>query len=156
MSNNNRPTVQIRNKQFIAGTQKRLQGVQQLPIAGTTYTPADLVKLFQSQIDKADAIAPLKGKYHDAVQAYRDLSKQVARVVVGFRAQVRNIFGDAAEVLADFGLTPVKTTKPKPATQVTAAAKRVATRKARNTMGKKQKKTVKGATAAPVPPTKPT
>lgn len=156
MSNTNRPTVQARNKQFIAGIQKRLQNAQQLPIAGTNYTPADLVKLFQSQIDKADAIAPEKGKYHDAVQAYRDLSKQLARIVVGFRAQVRNIFGESSEVLADFGLTPVKTTKPKPATQVQAAAKRVATRKARNTMGKKQKKSVQGAPAAPATATKPT
>jgi hypothetical protein len=156
MSNITRPSTQARNKQFIAGIQKRLQNVSQLPIAGTNYTPADLVKLFQSQIDKADAIAPLKGKYHDAVQAYRDLSKQLARVVIGFRTQVRNIFGDTSEVLADFGLTPVKTTKPKPATQVSAAAKRAMTRKARSTMGKKQKKSVKAAPPAPATGTKPT
>jgi hypothetical protein len=156
MSNSNRPTVHARNKQFIAGIQKRLQGAQSLAIAGANYTPADLVKLFQSQIDKADAIAPAKGKYHDTVQAYRDLAKQLAPIAVGFRTQVRNIFGATSEVLADFGLTPVKTTKPKPASQVAAAAKRVATRKARSTMGKKQKKTVKGAPAAPPTVTKPT
>jgi hypothetical protein len=155
MSNNNRPSVQARNKQFIAGIQKRLQSAQNLPVAGATYTPAELVKLFQSQIDKADAIAPVKGKLHDAVQAYRDLTKQLAPIVVGFRAQVRNIFGATNEVLADFGLTPVKTTKPKPAMQVAAATKRAATRKARNTMGKKQRKSVKGAPAATPTPSKP-
>jgi hypothetical protein len=156
MSNNNRPTVQTRNKQFVAGIQKRLQNVQSLPIAGATYTPADLVKLFQSQIDKADAIAPAKGKYHDTVQAYRDLAKQLAPIALGFRTQVRNIFGATSEVLADFGLAPVKTTKPKPATQVAAAAKRAVTRKARNTLGKNQKKAIKGAPAAPVTAPKPT
>jgi hypothetical protein len=154
MSNINRPSVQARNKAFIAGIQKRLQNVAQLPIGGSNYPPADLVKLFQSQIDKADAIAPLKGKYHDAVQAYRDQAKQLARIVIGFRAQVRNIFGETSEVLADFGMSPAKTTKPKPATQVSAAAKRVATRKARSTMGKKQKKAVKGAPATPQTATK--
>jgi hypothetical protein len=156
MSNNNRPSVQARNKQFVAGIQKRLLGAPSMPIAGSSYTPADLVKLFQSQIDKADAIAPAKGKYHDTVQAYRDLTKQLAPIIVGFRTQVRNIYGATSELLADFGLSPVKTTKPKPATQVAAAVKRVATRKARSTMGKKQKKAVKGAPAAPPTVTKPT
>jgi hypothetical protein len=60
--------------------------------------------------------------------------------------------------LADYGLTPHKAKTPlSTEAQAEAIAKSTATRKARNTMGKQQKKLVKGtAPTAPTPPQAPT
>ena len=54
-------------------------------------------------------------------------------------------FSRSPDVLAVFGLAPRKTTTPTVQVLAAAAAKREATRKARNTMGSKQRKAVKGA-----------
>ena len=67
----------------------------------------------------------------------------------GFEAVIRGTFGNSADVLKDFGLTPRRAPTPRTAEQkAVAAAKRVATRAARHTMGKNQKKDVKGAVSA--------
>jgi hypothetical protein len=151
MSNNSKPnrqSVQARDKQFISGITKRLSNVQSLAIAGTTYTPAQLTQLFQSQIDNADAVAQAKAKYQDALKAYRDQAKQLVSVVSGFRGQIRNIFGDASEPLADFGMNPRKVTKPNLDTKTAAVVKNKATRKARGTMGSKKRRSIKGTVPA--------
>jgi hypothetical protein len=152
----NRPSVQARDKQFIVGIGKRLQNVQSLAIAGKVYAPADLVKLFQQQIDAADAIDAARAKLHDVTQAFRGLSTSLVPILNGFRHQIRNIFGDQAEVLANFGIAPVK----QPATptveqKAAAAAKRKATRQARHTAGPKQKAAIHGVPATPPTPPKP-
>jgi hypothetical protein len=144
----NRPSVQARDKQFITGINKRLTTVQSLAIAGTTYTPAQLIQLFQSQIDSADAVAIAKAKYQDAVKAYRDQAKQLVSVTSGFQSQIRNLYGNASEPLSDFGMSPRKVAKPKLATKVVAVDKAKATRKARGTLGPKKRKSIKGTVPA--------
>jgi len=62
---------------------------------------------------------------------------------------VKVTFGNQPDALADFGLAPPKARAPMTAEQkAVAAAKRKATRVARGTLGKKQKKAVKGAVTA--------
>jgi hypothetical protein len=150
----NRPSVQARNGQFVAGIAKRLQTVPSVAIAGATYTPAELVALFQSLTDKADAVATAQAKLRDAFKAYRDLSKELVPVVGGFRHAMRNLFGAQHEALSDFGIAPPKASKPSLETKVTAAEKSKATRHARHTMGKKQKAEITGS--LPETPPKPT
>jgi hypothetical protein len=153
----NRPSVQARDKQLIAGIGKRLQTVQSLAIAGKTLTPADLEKLFQQQIDAADAVDAAVAKLRDATQAFRGLSKALIPILGGFRSQIRNLFGDQAEALSDFGIAPVKTRAPLTVAQKAAAsAKAKATRAARHTMGSKQKASIKGVVPTPAATPKPT
>jgi hypothetical protein len=149
--------VHARDALFIAGIGKRLQTVQSLAIAGKTYTPAEIVTLLQQQIDSASAVDAAAAKLRDATQAFRALSKGLVPFLDGFRHQVRNLFGDQAEALADFGIAPVKPATPLTVEQKAAAsAKRRATRAARHTMGPKQKAAIKGAAPAPATPPKPT
>ncbi|MDP9001721.1 MAG: hypothetical protein M3O46_16600 [Myxococcota bacterium] len=58
---------------------------------------------------------------------------------------VKATFGNAPDVLADFGVHPKARTPLTVEAKAAAAAKRAATRAARHTMGAKQKKGVKGA-----------
>ncbi|HEY8038365.1 MAG TPA: hypothetical protein VIF15_01165 [Polyangiaceae bacterium] len=155
MANQNRPSIQSRNRQYISGIKKRFTALSSIPIAGTTYTPAALIALYQEQIDATDAIVPAGAAWHKAVTAARDATARVRAVRVGFEQFVRATFGNDEQALGDFGLLPKKPPVVKPAVQVAAAEKAAATRKARGTTGKKKKLAVKGTVTPPPPPATP-
>ncbi len=151
MSAINRSTTQAHDGQVIVGIKKDLQSVTSLPLAGSTYTMASLTQLVQSRIDAANTVANAKAQWHDASATYKALNSQVTQVLHGLRQYLINAFGPASPVLADFGFTASKRTPLTPEQKVARAAKAEATRKARGTLGKKQKAAIKGA----VPPTAP-
>ena len=140
-----------RDAQVIAGIQKHLNSVPTLPLGGSTYTPADLVKLVQGRIDASGVANTTKATWHSNVLAGRKLNTQVTPVLRALRTYVLNVYGAASPVLADFGFTAPKVTTRTPEEKAAAAAKAKATRAARHTMGKNQKKSVKGTVAAAAP-----
>ena len=148
MTTVNRTTTRARDAQVIAGIQKHLQNTPSLPLAGTAYTPADLVKLVQSRIDSVDPVAAAKANWHSTVVANMALNTSLTPVLRALRDYVINVFGAASPVLADFGFAPPKRTTKTPEQKAAAAAKAKATRAARHTAGKNQKKNVKGAVTA--------
>jgi hypothetical protein len=156
MSQNNRSTTQAHDGQVIVGIKKDLQNVSSLPLASSTYTMAALEQLIQSRIDAVNTVANAKANWHDAVAAYQALNTKVTEVVRGLRQYVINAYGQNSPVLADFGFTAPKRAALTPQEAVARALKAAATRKARGTMGKKEKAKIKGtvATTAPaIPPT---
>jgi hypothetical protein len=152
MASQNRSEQQAQEAKVILGIQKNLLSVPTLSLVGQAITPADLVKLVQSCIDAANAITPAKVKWQGAVQAANALNKQVTPILQGLRAYVINAYGPTSTVLADFGFSPTKTVVKTPEVKALAAKKSVATRKARNTLGKNQKKNITGATVSPAAP----
>jgi type I site-specific restriction endonuclease len=148
MANVNTNATQAHDAQVIVGIQKHLLNVSSLPIAGSTYTPADLVKLVQSRIDSTGTVAAANATWHSTVTAHEALSTKLTPVLRGLRQYVLNAFGETSPVLADFGFTAPKTATKTPEQKAAAAAKAQATRKARGTLGKNQKKGVKGAVTA--------
>ncbi len=140
MSTVNRTHTQARDAQVIAGIQKHLQTASSLPLVGSTYTPADLVKLVQSRIDSANGSATVKASWHSSVVEDRTLNTKVTPVIRALRQHVINVFGATSPVLADFGFTPPKRATRTPEQKAASAAKAKATRAARHTMGKVQKK----------------
>lgn len=148
MTTINRTTNQARDAQVIAGIQKHLQTTPTLPLAGSAYAPADLVKLVQSRIDSANGVAAAKSNWHLTVVADKALTTKLSPVLRALRDYVINVFGSASPVLADFGFAPPKRTTRTPEEKAAAAAKAKATRAARHTAGKNQKKSVKGAVTA--------
>ena len=137
-------TVVALAKSLIAGTNKHLGNITQVLLAGGSYTAAQITsKLDQlvrlrTDVDaaKATTTAKLAVEKTDmpALRIFMD-------ALVSF---VKAAYGNAPEVLADFGLTPKAVTPLTVEAKAAAAAKRKATRAARNTMGSKQKKDVKG------------
>jgi hypothetical protein len=152
MATVNTNITQAHDAQVIVGVQKHLLNVPSLPVAGSTYTPADLVKLVQSRIDSAGVVAAANANRHATVVAHDALGTKLTPILRGLRQYVLNVFGETSPVLADFGFTPPKTATRTPEEKAAAAAKALATRKARGTMGSKQKKAVKGTTAPVAPP----
>ena len=141
--------------QLAAGTQKHLANVATLMFASGSFTPqqveAQLTLLSTLRADVEAAKATVKAKLAEeqaqsaALNAFQD----------AFIAFVKATFGNSPAVLADFGLSPKKVATPLTVAQMAAAkAKRDATRKARGTMGSKQKKSVKGdVTGVTITPT---
>jgi hypothetical protein len=141
----NRNKTQAHDAQVIAGIEKHLQTVPSLPLLGSAYTPADLVKLVQSRLDAASTTTTTKANWHSTVVAEKALNAKLTPVLRALRQYVINVFGAASPVLADFGFAPSKLTTRTPEEKAAATAKAKATRAARHTMGTKQKKGVKGA-----------
>jgi hypothetical protein len=155
MVNVNRTKTQARDAQVIAGIEKHLQNVSSLPLVGSTYSPADLVKLIQSRLESASGANTTKATWHSAVVADKSLNTKLTPVIRALRQYVINVFGGTSPVLADFGFTPPKRTTRTPEEKAAAALKAKATRKARHTMGSKQKKDIKGTVTATEPVTPP-
>jgi hypothetical protein len=132
-------------EQLIAGTGKHLADGTQVKLAGGTFTPAEITsKLKQIVTLRADvdaAKASIKAKL-----AAEKTDMPALRILMGAMVTfVKAAFGTQPDVLVDFGIVPKARTPLNVEAQAVAVAKRKATRAARHTMGKKQKKGVKGA-----------
>ncbi|MGH7439717.1 MAG: hypothetical protein ACRENE_28845 [Polyangiaceae bacterium] len=107
----NRNTQQNSDRKIVIAIPRYLTTVGNMTLAGTSYTSADLVKLFQSRIDLVDAAAAARAKWLDAIKAERDQVTQTAVVVRAFKDSLRSMFPTQNETRADFGLTPRKVVK---------------------------------------------
>jgi hypothetical protein len=154
MSSINRPTTEGHDVQVLVGIKKNLQNVSSLPLAGTTYTMTALEQLIQSRIDAANAVVNERANWLHASATYKALNAQVTQVVRALRQYALNAFGQNSPTLADFGFTPPKKVTLTPEQKAARTAKALATRKARGTLGKKQKKAIEGTgpTTAPATP----
>lgn len=144
MPTRNRTTTQARDAQVLHGLESALSTVSTVPAGGVYYTPASLGALVQSRIDAAHAVAVAKAQWLDAVHAYEAIDGTATVAVRGLRQYVTNAFGENSPVLAEFGFAPPARTVLTPEQKAAAVAKRAATRKARHTMGKKQKLAITG------------
>jgi hypothetical protein len=137
-------------KQLIAGANKHYpNGSEQLQVGGATFTVTGLTALLQSFVDNRQAVEASKAATKAKAQAELTQAPSLRAVIHAFESVVRGTFGNSADALADFGLAPPKARVTKTAEQkAVTAAKSAATRKARGTMGKNQKKNVKGSITA--------
>ena len=141
------------DKKLLAGVQKDLAN-QSFTVNDALCTTQDVVNVLQGRISKGLAAAAAIAALQSARKALREERAQTAGFVSAFRAIVKGMFKNP-EKLADFGLSPRKSTKKTLETKVTAVAKTAATRKARGTKGPKAKAKIKGAAPAASPTTKP-
>jgi hypothetical protein len=131
--------------QLIAGTNRHLASVAQLTIAGGTFTPAQVTTQLQAIVTARGDVDTAKAQVEAKLAAYRTQTPAQRVFLDAFVSYVKGAFGNAPDVLADFGLKPRKA--PTPLTveaKAAAAAKRAATRAKRGTLGKVQRKAVKG------------
>jgi hypothetical protein len=149
----NKPTRKDRLRTLIAGVQKHFPSGS-LVLAGQSIPTAQLVLRIQQDIDTTDAATQAHAAWIEKVQVERNSHQALAPFLRALRATAFAQFGeakDAASILGDFGLSPRKVGKRPVATKASAADKSRATRKARHTMGKVQKKKVTGGAEAPAP-----
>jgi hypothetical protein len=161
MSTPNRTTIQGKDQQVIVGIQKELQSMPALYLGSQMFTPQTLEAFVQRRIDLGRAILTAKAAWEHAVATYETASPQTDLVIADLRHAVIGAFGRDSEKLATFGFVAPKLRVLSPEQRALAAKRAKATRKARNTMGKRQKALIKGevpaavAVAAPAGPATP-
>jgi hypothetical protein len=144
----NKATLQQRIRGLIAGTQKHSPNGS-LTFGSTTYAAPALVQLLKSLVDALDAADAAKASWKDALKRVADTNATVGPVIRNYRRWVEVTYAGTPSTLADYGMMPPKVPIPLTADEKAAAVqKREATRAARHTMGKRQKKGVKGTVAA--------
>jgi len=140
----NSNNLKTRDTSVMAGIDKHI--TSPITLNGTSYTPAALKAVFQTQITALDNSAAIRKSLSDAVAEAKVLAKTVGNMYLLLRAGIISQYGkNANAVLNDFGMTAPKVPGAKTVgKKATAAAKRTATRAARHTMGSVQKKAVTG------------
>jgi hypothetical protein len=147
----NRTTLRDRCRLAMAGIDKYLASETSIPLDGSPKAPADIKKALQGTIDSADATQAARGKWLDASRSEVAQNDATLALLASLKSFVLLKFGSASvATLADFGFTPRKQTPKTVETKVVAAEKSLATRKARHTMGSKQKAKIKGTIPEPV------
>ncbi len=148
----NKPTRKDRLRLIISGVQKHYPNGT-LVLAGQTFNvPTQLVQFIQQDIDATDVADKARAAWLERVQVQEDSHQKVAPVLRALKSAVLSLYGDtqnASSTLADFGYSPRKLTAKTSAKKAQAADKGLATRAARHTLGKKQKKDIKGTVPAP-------
>jgi hypothetical protein len=137
-------------KQLITGANKHFpNGSQVLQVGGVTSTVRGVTGVMQTLVDNRDAVEVSKAAMKAKIETERSQAPNQLAMIRAFETVVRGTFGNSADVLADFGLAPPKARTPLTAeAKAVAAAKRKATRAARHTMGKNQRKSVQGSITA--------
>jgi hypothetical protein len=148
MTTISRTTTQAKDQQILQGISTDLQTMSTLPLGATTYTPGSLAAFIQSRIDAANAVNTTRASWLAAVKTYEAINTQAKAVVSDLRYLVMGAFGPTSPKLADFGFSPPKQATQTQEAKAAAAQKRAATRKARRTLGKRQKAKIKGSSTA--------
>ncbi len=146
-----RPTQQDRFRKIIAAIQKYLSNLAQIILAGVTFTPATLIQFFQDQVKLLDDATNARAQLHQAVEAIKENKTTKGPILKGFNDFVLSMFNNQPAILAEFGVAARKVPQKKTDTKAQAVAQLRATRKARNTMGRRQKQKVKGVVPSPAP-----
>jgi hypothetical protein len=157
MSANSKSNEVSRVKQLILGINRHFPNASEpLTVGGVSRTVTETTALLQSFVELREAVDTAKATSKAKLEAERAQAPSLRGFVATFVTFVKGTFGNSPETLADFGIAPRKAPKPLTAEQKTAAAlKRKATRAERHTMGKVQRKAVKGSvqvtvTATPI------
>jgi hypothetical protein len=135
---------------LIAGIQKHVPSIT-FVVLSQPETAAQVMAVIQGRIDKAEAVTTARTALHAAVLASAAEDAQTEPFMQAVRQSILAMYGNSPTVLADFGLVPKQARTPlSPAAKVIAAAKRAATRKARGTIGKKEKAKIVGTLSGSV------
>lgn len=149
MKKSSKSDRQSKIRKIGAGMSKFYGNLKSFKLGGTTFTPAELAQLLESDIAACDAADQARAAWLKAVEAQKAANAETNPVLRAIRNKVLGDHGDtrdAGELLAVFGFSPRTTRKRTGAENVEAANKREATRKARHTLGKKQREQIRATT----------
>jgi hypothetical protein len=145
----NKSMLQNHEQSVLTAIDKYFSGVSTLTLVGVSYTPAALKTVLTNDLATQTATTALLGQYTVAVQAANQSKAKAQALLKLLRSFLVSQYGsNLAAVLKDFGYSTASTRPPKKTVKekVLAVDKSLATRAARHTLGKKQKKEVTGTT----------
>jgi hypothetical protein len=120
-------------------------GKKTLVLDGKDWTGVELNQTLQGQIAKLQVSTAAHATCLKTVADHRsEDSTVIVPLVKALRAYVALLYGTNSQTYLDFGFAPPQKAKPSTETRSAALAQSRATRKARNTMGKKQRLAITG------------
>jgi hypothetical protein len=130
--------------------------VTTITLGGKQVLVSDLVKLIQTELDGITATANAKATYSAQLQTERTTRATLVPTLRQFKSYVLGTFGDTVDsekALVAFGYFPRKAPKRTVKEKNLAVEQAAATRKARGTLGPKEKEKIKGVLpeASPAP-----
>ncbi|HEY3817542.1 MAG TPA: hypothetical protein VGL81_10240 [Polyangiaceae bacterium] len=129
---------------MIAGVRKHAKAIDAVGIGAERLDAAGVIARFQAHLDTIEDIANYDKLKSDAIAREAKQEAEILELwgLVGYFA--RGQFGEESTTVRDFGLKERRRTAPTAATKALAVAKRNETRRVRRTMGKNQRKKIKG------------
>jgi hypothetical protein len=148
----NRLKEQASNQALINGLTKHAATIPLILVGGQSLTNTQMVATLQGRLAHANAALSTRAAWQSAVKADQDDRTKTGALISGLRKVVSVAFAGEIDTLADFGLIPPKKHVISPEKKAAAALKGKATRAARHTLGKNQRKAITGTTPAPAQP----
>jgi hypothetical protein len=148
-------SVEAEYRALISGINTELVGVDTFALAGQSLTRVDLLARLQSRVDAAEATKAAQAAWHNAVQSEHAVNTEIAPLRTAMKAILVARYGKDSQKLQLFGYPPTMPAKKTVAIKGLGVVRAKATRTARHTMGKKQKKGIKGVVATPPAPAAP-
>ena len=128
----------------------------EIPVDGKLLKPAGVTALFQASLDTQAAVTAARAAYKAALAACDEAKDQRKRADDALKSWVLNRFGADSVEAHEFGYSARKIGEVSAADRANAVLLSAATRKARGTMGKRQKEKIKGTLGTvAAPPTSP-
>jgi hypothetical protein len=136
-------TKRSRATSIIAGVIKHFSAAS-YTLGGKAFTPKQLVAAFQSHVDAIDEVDATRAALAAAVARERELARRMTALTRYMKMAVEARFGLLHKIYADFGWEVPKRPGPKTVeAKLEGATKARDTRKARGTMGKRQRKKIR-------------
>jgi hypothetical protein len=132
-------------QQLLNGTQTELPATVSVYVDGQLLTQPQLIAKLQAYLQVYEQLAAAKAAYGQALQALQGIADEGHAFKVAYGQALHHVLGKASPSLGSFGVSVIERKTPTVETQLLAHAKRLATRKARGTLGKRQKLRIKGA-----------
>ena len=129
---------------MIAGRNKHLANTMQVMLVGGSFTPAQVTERLQELVNLRNDVDAAKASTKARLAAEKANMPALRTHMDALVTFVKAAFGNAPDVLADFGLHPKARAQLTVEAKTAAAAKGKATRAARHTIGPKKKLSIKG------------
>jgi hypothetical protein len=140
------------DQQLISGIQKHFGKSDVFVLKGEKHSIPKIIGVLERRIQASKPVMPAKAAWLNAVREEENVLVESDPLVSDVRKYITLVHGSSLEVLADFGIVPKKRRALTAEEQATKVAKAEATRKARHTMGKRQKARPNPATGKGAPP----
>jgi hypothetical protein len=151
----NNATIVSMCGQRLAALSKFMKARTAMTVGGEPMKLAEVTAIYQAALESRAALVPQRAALRKAL-AVRDGAEAARQAMEKkLRAWVVNEFGADSQEAQEFGFLPPKVGEKSAATKATAAEKSLATREARGTGGKRQKRRIKGTIVAPAAPDDP-
>jgi hypothetical protein len=137
-------TKVARAQGMMKGIRTRLADEKVVVLSDERFTPGELIEVYKQHLDALRRIWELDIERALAIEKERAIDKRVKAVTRDLKSFIGGRHGLTSVTMREFGLAPNKVPKMSAMAKKVANEKRQATRKARRTMGRKQRARIKG------------